>query len=306
MRHPFPLLAALVGPLAAAPSASAQLAFEAVRGLDTVVVVGSIHALPRDSSALGPYLEAAAEHATAFAFEVDLDANEPLDAALEPRMRLPQGKRLSALLPDSTLQKLRLALPSVEGREMQQMRLWAVAQAVLAQDTDPRLAAYRHDWGVDNVLLRIAKRRLRPVQGLETVKFQLDTFGDLSWTEERAYLDYALALSGTPSRLPHLVQVWRAGDVAAFEALVLDPAQWSTGLRERMLDRRNAAWIPRIEALMAGERLLVVVGAAHLVGPRGVPALLREKGFAVRQLTQAVAPSAVRPPDPKRRSKVAP
>ena len=292
--------AALACALAFAPAATAQIAFVAVRGADTVLVVGSIHALPRDSSALGPYLAAAAERATAFAFEVDLDAYEPIDEALRPRMRLPEGKRLNALLPDSTLRRLRRALPTLDQAEMQRMRPWAVAEAVLAKDPDPRMAGYTPEWGIDHLVLRIAKRRLKPVLGLETVKFQLDTFGGMSWAEELAYLDHALALSGAQSRLPRLVQVWRAGDLAAFEGLVLDPALWPTGLRERMLDRRNAAWLPRIEALMAGQRLLVVVGAAHLVGPNGVPALLRGQGFAVRQAMEAVAPSPVRPPDAKR------
>lgn len=291
-------LAALLT-LLLAPSARGQLAFEAVRGADTLLIVGSIHALPRDSSALGPYLERAAERATAFAFEVDLDGSERYDLALEPRLSLPPGKSLWRMLPDSTRRALREALPPSRRDDLAGLRPWAAAETVNAlapgDDGAPR-EAY---WGVDNVILRIAKRRGRPVRGLESVKFQLDTFAGMTWDEEVAYLDYALRQQNTPGVLPGLIRLWRAGNYPAFEAAVLAPDAWSSGMRERMLDRRNAAWIPRLEQLAEGERLLVVVGAAHLVGPMGVPALLRERGFAVQQVTEAIAPSAVRP-KPKR------
>lgn len=281
--------------LALPTAARAQLVFEAVRGADTLLVVGSIHALARDSSALGPYLDRAAERATRFAFEVDLDGSERYDLALEPRLHLPKGKSLWRLLPDSTRSALREALPASRHKEIDGLRPWAVAEAVSALEPRPDETAREAYWGVDNVILRLAKQRGRPVDGLETVKFQLDTFAEMPWDEEVAYLDYALRQRGTPGVLPGLIRLWRAGDFPAFEAAVMAPEAWSPGLRERMLDRRNTAWIPRLEDLAADERLLVVVGAAHLVGPQGVPTLLRERGFAVRQVMEAVAPSAVRP-----------
>lgn len=297
-----PRLAALLM-LLAAPTAYAQLAFEAVRGSDTLLVVGSIHALDRDSSALGPYLEAAAERATSFAFEVDLDGSERYDLALEARIRLPEGKSLWRQLPDSTRQALSAVVSAREHKNLDRLRPWAAAETVHEQ-APARGTSRETFWGVDNTILRIAQRRRRPVHGLETVKFQLDTFGGMTWDEEVAYLDYALRERTRPDALVPLIRLWRAGDFATFEALVMTPSAWSAGLRERILDRRNVAWMPRIDALAAGERLLVVVGAAHLAGPMGVPTLLRERGYAVRQVAEAVAPSPVRPsPKTRPRSK---
>jgi hypothetical protein len=41
----------------------------------------------------------------------------------------------------------------------------------------------------------------------------------------------------------------------------------------------------RIHALhTAGKRTLVAVGALHLVGPQGVPALLQARGYKLTQL----------------------
>jgi uncharacterized protein YbaP (TraB family) len=53
----------------------------------------------------------------------------------------------------------------------------------------------------------------------------------------------------------------------------------------RLLDRRNARWIPRIETVIkSGRPSMIVVGAAHFPGPHGVLALLRARGYKVEQL----------------------
>ncbi len=54
---------------------------------------------------------------------------------------------------------------------------------------------------------------------------------------------------------------------------------------QRLLVERNKNWMPKIEALFTRRgRALVVVGAAHLVGPDGLLAMLRSKGYIVEQL----------------------
>jgi uncharacterized protein YbaP (TraB family) len=54
---------------------------------------------------------------------------------------------------------------------------------------------------------------------------------------------------------------------------------------QRLLVERNKNWMPKIEALFTRRgRALVVVGAAHLVGPDGLLAMLKAKGYTVEQL----------------------
>jgi uncharacterized protein YbaP (TraB family) len=58
-----------------------------------------------------------------------------------------------------------------------------------------------------------------------------------------------------------------------------DPA-----LYESLLAARNRKWIPKIEALLNGDRnYLVIVGTGHLVGPDGVVELLRRAGITAVQ-----------------------
>ena len=90
----------------------------------------------------------------------------------------------------------------------------------------------------------------------------------------------------------------RIGDVwanARFDELVryqqwcecADTAADRAALK-RLLDERNTPLAERIEALHgAGRRVFVAVGALHMVGPTGLPALLAQRGFAVRRIDNA-------------------
>jgi hypothetical protein len=53
-----------------------------------------------------------------------------------------------------------------------------------------------------------------------------------------------------------------------------------------MVFQRNATWIPQLEQLFAKGDVFVAVGADHLIGDRGVVALLRGRGFTVTRVTQ--------------------
>ena len=72
---------------------------------------------------------------------------------------------------------------------------------------------------------------------------------------------------------------------ATVEKIVLQELRKEPGMYHRLLVDRNKDWIPKIEALFSRKgRAFVVVGAAHLVGPDGLLALLKAKGYKIEQL----------------------
>jgi len=82
-----------------------------------------------------------------------------------------------------------------------------------------------------------------------------------------------------------LIEAWRTGDAPAVEKIVLKDLQQEPQLYQRLLVERNKNWMPKLETLFTRRtRALVVVGAAHLVGPDGLLAMLKAKGFSVEQL----------------------
>ena len=76
-----------------------------------------------------------------------------------------------------------------------------------------------------------------------------------------------------------------AGWAAGVERIVLEDVKGDQVMYERLLVNRNRNWLPRLDALLSrNSRAFVVVGAAHLVGPDGLLAMFRAKGYKVDQL----------------------
>jgi hypothetical protein len=124
------------------------------------------------------------------------------------------------------------------------------------------------------------------VRGLETVDFQLSLFDDMTPAQQDMMLAGSLKdLDAERANLLSLTTAWKAGDVRTVERLVLDDVTDNPTMYRRLLVDRNRNWLPAIEALFARTgHAFVVVGAAHLVGPDGLIALLRAKGYTVTQL----------------------
>jgi hypothetical protein len=81
-----------------------------------------------------------------------------------------------------------------------------------------------------------------------------------------------------------VVNAWLSGDVAALRKDALEPLiKSSPGMYRRLITDRNRHWASVLaRRLKAGDGVIVVVvGTAHLIGPDGVPALLRARGFTV-------------------------
>jgi uncharacterized protein YbaP (TraB family) len=77
---------------------------------------------------------------------------------------------------------------------------------------------------------------------------------------------------------------WRAGRLTAADATALKAA--NPGLYEALLRRRTAAWADRIagEIDERGGVEMVSVGALHLLGPDGLPAVLAARGYRVERV----------------------
>ena len=74
------------------------------------------------------------------------------------------------------------------------------------------------------------------------------------------------------------------GNTATIERLMLKDMLQSQELYQKLLVERNENWIAPIETcLKENSGCIVVVGAAHLIGPHGVPTLLQKKGYKVEQ-----------------------
>jgi uncharacterized protein YbaP (TraB family) len=155
------------------------------------------------------------------------------------------------------------------------MESWAAALQLASA-----LRRYDSADGVDRALIAGAEK----VIGLESLAGQFAMFDALAPSEQSRLLAEVAREAGGGDE-EERVEAWLTGDLDrlerdAGEGLLADPA-----LREKLQLARNRAWAERIVALVElGERPFVAVGAAHMLGDEGLPALLTRRGYSVRRV----------------------
>ncbi|MBV6415589.1 MAG: hypothetical protein CMLOHMNK_00101 [Steroidobacteraceae bacterium] len=261
-------------------------------GHGTVYVAGSVHVLDVARSALPSGFETAWREAEQVVMEIDMDDLDPGVAAtfVATHGRFTDGETLRSLLGperfarlDGATRALGLPLDSVAPLEP-----WAVALALtqlqlLKLGLDP-------NHGVEQQLTAWARRDGKPLTGLETVEDQLGALDGLSYPDQARFLELTVDEGDTMAgELDRLLRAWRDADTATLERLLLDEFARMPTLYGPLVTDRNHRWLPQIEALTArDDDTLVVVGALHLVGPEGLLALLRKRGFTPELLGEAI------------------
>jgi uncharacterized protein len=281
------VVAALVlTPLQAAPARSFLWKVTLRQG--AVYLVGSVHVLKKDFYPLSTALETAYKDADLLVEEVDpaemLDPNSQM--AFLTRGMLPSASSLDKVLSPATyaLLNTRLAAAGIPVEPLTLMKPWMVA--LMIEAVEWQKAGFDAQLGLDMHFSDQAARDGKTVQGLETVEFQISRFDDMSMDQQDHLLAETLKdIDTEQANLTTLLDAWKAGDAPAVERLVLSDLKQEPQLYKRLLVERNQNWLPKLEALFARRgHAFVVVGAAHLVGPDGLIALLKAKGYTVEQL----------------------
>lgn len=244
---------------------------------------GTVHALERPAAWHTPEIGAALAQADSLVVEVRDIGNGSATAETFARLaRSPGLPPLSARV-DAPLRPALAALirqSKMSEADLAGMETWAAA-IVLARASAPSLDERN---GIDRAVMAAA--RGMPVIELEGAAAQLGIFDQLPEAEQRDMLTLVVREAQAPqSDDTRLAEAWRTGDFAVIEAetkrgLLADPE-----LRAALFTGRNQAWTQRITGMIRqGRQPFVAVGAAHMAGPEGLPAMLSRQGYAVRRI----------------------
>ncbi|WP_172449792.1 TraB/GumN family protein [Porphyrobacter sp. HT-58-2] len=167
----------------------------------------------------------------------------------------------------------------LDDRDFLQLETWAAAITLARGDATGNPAN-----GVDRALM--ADFADRPVRELEGMRGQLAIFDRLPELDQRAMLAAVVSESERTRRDPaRLQRAWLAGDAVIIETATHEGFLAVPALREALLTGRNQRWAEAIVPMLAERpRPLIAVGAAHLVGPDGLAALLEAQGYRIRRL----------------------
>jgi hypothetical protein len=155
-------------------------------------------------------------------------------------------------------------------------------------------AAYGDLWvayGSELVLTGMAQSAKRDVVSLETMGEQTDAVGSLVGTDDGSVKRTAQAIAARAhvAGLQKLGDAWASGSLDALSPELMCPgcAQNEQGRAalEQAVTARNPHLADRAAKLHdEGKRVFIAVGALHMVGEQGLPALLAQRGFVVERI----------------------
>jgi uncharacterized protein YbaP (TraB family) len=252
-----------------------------------VYLVGSIHMLSSAMYPLNASLESAYKDSDLLVEEVDLGQMMDPSSQMQLLMRgmLPSSQSLEKVLTPATYALVSKRLEGSGAMEpLKLLKPWMVALMIEAMEWQK--AGLDPELGLDKHFYDEAKNDSKGVQGLETADDQLSIFDTMTMDQQDHMLAQTIKdIDTEQAQLSKMMDAWKAGDVTSVERVVLTGLKEDPTLYQRLLVGRNRNWLPKIEALFVRRgHALVVVGAAHLVGPDGLVAMLKAKGYVVEQM----------------------
>ncbi len=254
----------------------------------TVYILGSVHFLKKENYPLHPNIEKAFEKADTLVVEANINDESKINPAMiMERAFYPENDTLQAHVSKETYERVReeaqgLGLPQ---EQMDRCRPWFVA--ITISSLEFMKLGYDPTYGVDYYFLTKAANVKRILE-LESLDYQIRLLSGLSDTEQELFLLYTLKdLKIAGQEFNQLFKAWTSGDSQGMESILMkymrkDPRL--SGAYEKLIYERNRNMAGKIEGYLKTKgTYFVVVGAAHLIGEKGIIAILRGKGFSVVQ-----------------------
>ncbi len=255
------------------------------RGGSMAYLFGSIHLIPKQMDWRSPTVARAMQRSDTFVFEVMLnDATAHAVAAyIRDKGTLAPGMSLRAMLSveaqadfDAALVQTNLRLEDVDS-----MRPWLASITLdvadmVRRDYDPG--------GVDKQIFSWSVRENKNIQALETVQQQLEILAPSGPKVEMEAFELELRdLKNASNTVGPLIDAWAQGDMSTVDHITRAEMNKYPHVQKAVFIDRNAAWVKQIRTFLSQKQrtFFIVVGAAHLAGRNGVPALLRKAGYQV-------------------------
>lgn len=259
----------------------------------TLFLLSSIHIGPPGGWEYPRGIEQAFEESTALVVEVD--PAELVGGRMQMLVArygmLPAGVRLRerVSLDTWTLLQQHVGRTNLPADAVERMQPWLIGNFLIS-DSTRRLGLSPHG-GVDVGFVQRAG--VRSIVPLESAEKQLALLASMSpRTQELSLRDTLVRFDDVDDYVTQLVDTWRVGDEGGLEELFFDSDEDDASYEafsEILIYSRSRDMAERLRVLLdaeqhRGEAVFVVVGAGHLIGSQGIPAILAERGYSVTRL----------------------
>ena len=220
--------------------------------------------------------------------ELDMEATASPEAMMSMQQFLvaPADSTLDKVLTPAQLDSVKTVWNDLTGGQapiemmyaMKPATLSTQIAAIMSMKIFPELNPME---GLDMTMQERAKALGKPVAGLETIDFQMNCLYGTPISEQAESLMKTVEdMDGESKRAVELANAYLNHNLDAILKSMMeeesDPEDY-----ERLIFSRNDNWVDQLTKEMPEASLLVVVGAGHLPGDRGVLSQLRKAGYTV-------------------------
>jgi uncharacterized protein YbaP (TraB family) len=241
---------------------------------------GTFHLMCRSDIQFSSQLKTAVTNANEIYMELDMDDPAVMLGGML-MMNMKDGKKLKDLYTPAEYEKvssffrdsLHTPLNFLEG----------IKPYFLVAMMYPKMMPCKSVSGVEEELMKLAKQSKKDIKGLETLEFQAAVFDTIPYEQQAKELLKSIdSLATYTVYFDSMVQVYKSQQLDKMEKLFNDEEFGMDEYQDILLDNRNKNWVNQLKTIMKKESVFVAVGAGHLVGEKGLIALLKKEGYTLK------------------------
>lgn len=255
----------------------------------TSYVFGTHHFAPLSLLDSIKGLDAALQNADKVYGELDMQAAMDPSAmmGMQQMIMAPADSTIDKILTAKQLADLNMAWAKYGTDEVPMEALYMLKPAGLSTQLAALMSAkvlpdMNVGQGIDNELQVRARKAGKQVAGLETMEFQTNMLlGDPISKQAEDLMETIEDIDAEAGKLVRLTNAYLAQNYKDIETICAESVLKNPESAEKMIISRNNNWMKQLEPEMKNTNLLVVVGAGHLVGDKGILNQLKQAGYTV-------------------------
>lgn len=255
----------------------------------TSYVFGTHHFAPLSLLDSIKGLDAALQNADKVYGELDMQAAMDPSAlmGMQQMMMAPADSTIDKVLTTKQLADLNMAWAKYGTDQIPLNALYVLKPAGLSTQLAALMSAkvlpdINVGQGIDNELQVRARKAGKQVAGLETMEFQTNMLlGDPISKQAEDLVETIEDIDAEAGKLVRLTNAYLAQNYKDIETICAESVLKNPESAEKMIISRNNNWMKQLAPEMKNTNLLVVVGAGHLVGDKGILNQLKQAGYTV-------------------------
>ena len=210
------------------------------------------------------------------ALEIDVDMSMSEKIEIAKMTMIPNGETLKNYMADTSYVKLKSYCIDSLGWKESKFEQYAHLKpfffsSVVLQEKIGKQKSFEMEFD------KLAKKHKKPLIGLETVMYQMETIDRISIKDQVQFMDDFSNMT----QFDVLFKLYEKEDINGLYNLIAAETDMLPEFNHWFLEVRNANWIPVIEKQINKEATFIAVGAGHLGGTNGVLELLKKQGYSI-------------------------